>query len=96
MSWATVLVLAAGCYAFKLLGQVVRLGGVAERAAVLLPAALLSAIVVVSTVGADRRLVADSRLAGIAVAVLLIWRRAPLVAVIVAAAAATALTRAVV
>lgn len=72
MTWPVLLVLAAGCYGCKLLGQVVRLGGVAERAAALLPAALLGAIVLVSSVGAERRVVLDARLAGMAVAALLL------------------------
>src|SRR5690606_40822745 len=66
----------------------------ALRLAALLPAALLPALVVVNTLGGDRRIVVDARAAGLAVAVALVAGskgRAPFVLVVVAAAAVTAL-----
>lgn len=54
---------------------------------------MLAALVVTQAFGGDRRLVFDERLAGVAVALLAIWLRAPLVLVLVAAGAATALLR---
>src|SRR5690606_2170680 len=71
--------------------------GRALRLAALLPAALLPALVVVNTLGGDRRIVVDARAAGLAVAVALVAGsrgRAPFVLVVVAAAAVTALVRA--
>lgn len=98
MSWTAILVLAAGAYACKAVGVLV-LGPRATsrralRAVALLPAALLAALVVVQTFGADRRLTLDARAAGVAVASVLAWRRAPFVVVVVAGAAVTAALRA--
>ncbi|HSP30307.1 MAG TPA: AzlD domain-containing protein [Ilumatobacteraceae bacterium] len=59
----------------------------------LLPAALLAALAVVSTVGNGREIVIDARLVGLVVAGFALWRRWPFVVVIVLASAATALTR---
>ena len=59
----------------------------------LLPAALLAALAVVSTVGDGEQITIDARLVGLVVAGLALWRRAPFVLVIVLASAATSLTR---
>ena len=59
----------------------------------LLPAALLSALAIVSTVGDGRAIVLDARVVGLLVAGVALWRRAPFVVVVVAASAATALVR---
>jgi branched-subunit amino acid transport protein len=59
----------------------------------LLPAALLAALAVVSTVGDGREIVMDARVVGLVVAGIALWRRLPFVVVIVLASAATALTR---
>ncbi|MFM8483343.1 MAG: AzlD domain-containing protein, partial [Actinomycetota bacterium] len=64
-----------------------------ERCLALIPAAVISALIVKDTVTQGRDIVLDARAAGIAVAVFLAWRRAPLIAVIVAGAAVTALVR---
>jgi branched-subunit amino acid transport protein len=98
VSWAAILALAAGAYAFKVLGVVV-LGGRElpdrlVRCVALLPAALVSALIVVATFGADRALVIDARAAGVGVAAVAAWRRAPFPLVIVLAAAVTATIRA--
>lgn len=97
MTWALVLLLAAGAYLFKFTGLVL-LGGrtlppVLERCLALIPAAVVSALVVKDTFSVGQDLVLDARAAGIAVAVLAAWRRAPLIVVIVLAAAVTALVR---
>jgi len=99
MTWAAILVLAAGAYGFKALGLLV-LGPRAEgattlRLAGLLPAALLPALVAVQTFGAGRSLVIDARTAGLLVACIAVWRRAPFILVVVLAAATTAAVRAV-
>jgi branched-subunit amino acid transport protein len=62
---------------------------------VLLAPAVLAALVVTQVVGGDRELVFDARLAGLAGAVGAIALRAPLLLVVIVAAAATALARAV-
>lgn len=97
MSWALIIALAVGAYAFKFTGLVV-LGGRTlpapfERCLALIPAAVISALIVKDTVTQGREIVLDARAAGIAVAVLLAWRRAPLIVVIVAGAVVTALVR---
>jgi branched-subunit amino acid transport protein len=97
MTWGLILGLAAGAYAFKFLGLVLigsrRLPPALDRCLALVPAAMLSALVVQGTVSTGQDLVIDERLPGIAVAILLAWRRAPFIVVVVAAAATTALLR---
>jgi len=97
--WAAVLVASAGCFALKLTGWSVpaRLlaGERLQRAAVLLPVALLAALVVVQAFAGERALVLDARAAGLAVAALLLVRRAPFLLVVVAAAVTAAVLRAV-
>jgi len=92
-----VLVLAAGAYAFKVTGLVV-LGGrtlpsVMERCLALIPAAVITALVVKDTFTLGQDVVLDARAAGIGVAVIAAWREAPLIVVIVLGAAVTALVR---
>lgn len=99
MTWAAVVGLGVAAYGLKVLG-LVALGpraaqGRTLRLAALLPASLLPALVVVNTLGGDRRLVVDARAVGLAVAVVATCRRAPFAVVVLAAAAATALVRAV-
>ena len=99
VSWFLVLVLAAGAYTCKVLGVVVigarRLPPVVDRCLVLIPAALITALVVKDTFSTGQDLVLDARAAGVGAATLLAWRRAPLVAVIVVGAAVTGAVRAV-
>jgi len=97
VTWTLVLVLAAGAYAFKVTGLVV-LGGrtlpsVMERCLALIPAAVITALVVKDTFTLGQDVVLDARAAGIGVAVIAAWRKAPLIVVIVLGAAVTALVR---
>jgi branched-subunit amino acid transport protein len=90
--------LAAGTYGLKSLAPLL-LGGRAlprsvARLVSLLPAAVLAALALVSTVAGDGGAALDARLLGLAAAAALA-ARAPFVAVVVVAAGATALTRAV-
>jgi hypothetical protein len=64
------------------------------RLATLIPAAVVMAVIVQLTLGVGRSLVIDARVVGMSVAAALVWRRAPFVLVVVAAAAATAAVRA--
>ena len=66
----------------------------AVRVVVLLSSALLSALVVTSALADGDRLHVGADTAGVAVAVLLAWRRAPVLVVVVAAAVTTAGLRA--
>lgn len=98
MSWLAVLGLAAGAYAFKVLGLVV-LGGRelpprVNRCVALLPAALLPALVAIQTLTTEDRWVLDARAAGVGAAIFAAWRRAPFPVVIAAGAVVTALVRA--
>lgn len=91
------IVLATGTFALKSAGPLVlgdrRLPERLRRVVDLLPAALLAALALVSTVGDGRSISMDPRMVGLAVAAVALWRRAPFVMVIVAASAATALVR---
>jgi len=60
---------------------------------VLMPAPLLAALVVTSALADGPRLAVDSSTAGVAVAAVLLWRRAPLLLAVVTAAVVTALLR---
>lgn len=60
----------------------------------LVPAAVVMAVIVQLTVADGRSLVVDERLAGMIVAAVLVWRRAPFLVVVLSAAAATAGLRA--
>ena len=64
-----------------------------ERCLALVPAALISALVVKNTFSTGNELVLDARAAGVAAAAIAAWRRAPLIVVIVLGAAVTALVR---
>jgi branched-subunit amino acid transport protein len=95
--WVAVAVVGAGTAAIKALGPVA-LGGrpLPERftnVVSLLAPALLSALVAVQALGADRSIVLDERLLGLAAAGIAIWRKAPLLVVVIVAASVTALVR---
>jgi len=87
--WVAVVAASLGCAALKQLGYVVParwLQGSRVRAFVdVLPIALLSALITVSTFAAGTRLQLDSRAAGLLAAVLLVAVRAPFLVVVVAA-----------
>ena len=99
MSDATIvlIVMAVGTFALKSAGPLVLgdrpLPAHVQQAVGLLPAALLAALTIVSTMGDGREIVMDARLVGLVVAGIALWRRLPFVVVIVVASAATALTR---
>lgn len=97
MSWLAIAALAVGAYLFKAVGLVViggrELRGPAAETMRLLPAALLSALVVVGTLSLDQRLVIDARLAGMCFAAIAVWRKWPFTLVVVGAAVVTALVR---
>ena len=59
----------------------------------LMASALLAALVVVETFGDGRSLVVDARVAGVAFAFVLLLLRAPMIVVVLGAAAVTAVVR---
>jgi branched-subunit amino acid transport protein len=97
MSWIVIAVVGAATILFKASGPVLlgtrelppRVASVVE---VLAPA-MLAALVVTQTVGGDRELVLDERLLGVAAGGIAVWLRAPLLVVMVLAAATAALVR---
>ncbi len=98
MTWTLVFALAAGAYFFKVLGLVLigdrSLPQVLERCLGLIPAALIAALVFKDTFSIGQHLQIDARVAGVGAAVVVAWRRAPLILVIVIGAGVTAAVRA--
>jgi len=97
MTWTLIILLAVGAYAFKVTGLII-LGGrslppVFERCLGLIPAAIITALVMKDTFTVGQDLTLDARALGIAVAVIAAWKRAPLIVVIVLGAVVTALVR---
>jgi hypothetical protein len=97
MTWAAILVAAAGCYLVKLAGLSVPTEWLqAEplaRVAALLPVGLLAALAATQTVGTGSDLVLDARVAGVGVAVVALLLRAPFLVVVTLAAGTAALLR---
>lgn len=99
MTWTAVFALTAGSIGMRLIGMFA-IGPVLERWPILrrvadvLPAAVVAAVIVQLSIVSAGRIVIDARAAGIAVAGLLVWRRAPLIVVAIAAAVTTAGVRA--
>jgi branched-subunit amino acid transport protein len=97
VSWLVIAVVGAVTIAFKASGPVLlgtrelpaRVASVVE---VLAPA-MLAALVVTQTVGGDRELVIDERLAGVVAGGIAVWLRAPLLVVMAVAAVTAALIR---
>jgi branched-subunit amino acid transport protein len=98
MSWAVLLALCAVSYALKAVGPVLaggrQLGAGARRTLDLVAVPLLAALILVQTLGDGHRLVVDARVPALAVAAVLVARRAPFLVVVLAAAATAALVRA--
>lgn len=97
MTWGAVLALAGGTFLLKAVGPLL-IGGreLPPRIAAvvaLLPPALLAALVATQTVTTGTALVVDARLAGVAVAVLAVWRGLPFLAVVALGTATAALVR---
>ena len=99
MSVISIVALAVGAWGQRLagaflVGPLLSRRPVLARAASLIPAAVVTAVIVQLSVARGQDLVIDARLAGVAVAGVLVWRRAPFIVVVVAAAATTAALRA--
>ena len=98
MSWTVLLGLCAVSYALKAVGPVLaggrQLGPNVRRTLDLVAVPLLAALILVQTFGDGRRIVLDARAPALAVAAVLVWRRAPFLVVVLGAAAVAALVRA--
>lgn len=97
-TWLVVGLVGAGTIAIKAIGPVL-LGGRPlperlSRVIELLAPALLGALVAVQTFGNGQALAVDERVLGVAVAAIAIWRKAPLLLVVILATITTALARA--
>jgi branched-subunit amino acid transport protein len=96
--WAAIVAGSLGCFALKLTGlsvpERVLDNPRVQRIAELLPVALLAALIATQTFATGRYLEIDARFAGLLVAVFLVWRRAPFLVVVFAAAATAALLHA--
>jgi len=95
--WVTIGALALATAALKLAGPLA-LGGRplpanALNVVELLASALLAALVVVETFGHGRSLTLDARVLGAAFAAVALTRRAPMIVVVLGAAAVTAIAR---
>ena len=89
---------AVGTYALKAAAPML-LGGrplpkLLDQLAKIVPAALLAALVVSSTVADGRHLTLDARLGGVGAAAVALWRRAGFIVTVLVAVATTALLRA--
>ena len=97
MSWIVLLLIAAGAYGAKaagaLAGARVHGQGRLQQLLMLLPPALLTALIAVWTLDGGSRLVLDARAGGVVVGGLAAWFRAPFLVVAAVAAATTALLR---
>jgi branched-subunit amino acid transport protein len=97
MTWLVIAVVGVVTMVFKSSGPVLlgtrelppRVASVVE---VLAPA-MLAALVVTQTVGGDNEIVLDERVGGLAAGGIAVWLRAPLLVVMVVAAATAALIR---
>lgn len=100
-TWALILVLAVATFALKVSGPLMIGHRELPRWAIpvisVLPGAMLTALIVVQTVGGEGRIVLDERLAGLTAAgIVLWWRRSALIVAVIAATATTALARALI
>ncbi|MGE0027670.1 MAG: AzlD domain-containing protein [Thermoleophilia bacterium] len=97
MSWLAILTLAAGTYAMKAAGPVLlgnrRLPTGVTAVADLLPAALLAALVAVSSLTTDGEWDIDARAGGLMAALIVAWRRGSFLLIVAAAMATTAFVR---
>ncbi|SLM91167.1 AzlD domain-containing protein [Brachybacterium nesterenkovii] len=95
--WIAVIVASLASVALKWLGYQVPPQllerPVIARVTGLLPIALLGALLATQTLTSGQAIVLDARVLGVAVAALLLWRRAPFLLVVIAGAAVTALLR---
>jgi branched-subunit amino acid transport protein len=97
-TWTVVLVVSVVTIAIKAAGPMLLGGRPLPRrlnaVVSLLAPALLAALVAVNTLGGDRELVIDARLPGVLAAAVAIWLKAPVLVVVIVAAAVTAGVRA--
>jgi branched-subunit amino acid transport protein len=98
VSWSAILALSAVSYGLKAVGPLLaggrQLSPRLRRTLDLVPVPLLAALIATQTFGQGHEVVIDARAPALAVAGLLVWRRAPFLVVVLAAAGTAALLRA--
>lgn len=98
ITWAVVGALTVGVYGQRVIGAVLvdtrKVSAKWQTVLAAVPMAVIVAVVALQTVTANGTLAIDARLAGVTAAALCAWRRLPMVVTVVAAAATTALVRA--
>lgn len=97
MIWVALAAAAVCCYGLKLAGlsvpERVLVHPLTVRAAALIPVGLLGALIAVQVLASGQHVVVDARLAGLAVAAVLLVLRAPFLVVVFGAALVAALLR---
>ena len=97
MSWWAVLALCLSAYALKALGLVfagrLRSTDAAGFPLDVLVVPVIAALIIVQTLDGGREITFDARMPAVLVAAVLIWRRAPIIVVVLAAGATAALLR---
>jgi branched-subunit amino acid transport protein len=95
--WAAVLAACGLCFVLKLTGYLAPTRWLeterVTRVASLVTVALLAALLAVQAVTSGQQLVLDARTPAVAVAAILLWRRAPFIVVVIVAAVVAALIR---
>jgi len=95
--WSWILISCATAYGLKLIGYLlpkrVLDRPIVRHVAAVLTVGLLASLVVTNTVTSGQALVLDSRLLGLGVAGVALWRKAPFIVVVILGAVATALGR---
>lgn len=98
MSWTTLIGLGLASYALKALGPLLvgrrPIPADVTQILGLIAVPVLAALILVQTLDGAGRIVIDARVPAMAVAALLVWRRAPFLVVVLSAAATAALLRA--
>ena len=96
--WVAVLAASGAAFVTKLVGHLLPESllerPVVRRAAAMLPIALLAALLAIQTFWSPGGFVIDARAAGVAVAAVALWLRAPFLVVVLSAAATAAVLRA--
>lgn len=99
MSWLALFLLAGGSYALKAVGPMLigdrELSAELSRLLALVAVPLLAALIVVQTFANGQSLTIDARVPALGVAAVLVWRKAPFLVCVLAAAATAALWRAI-
>lgn len=97
LTWGVMIALAIGVYAQRAAGALLvdtdRVNESWRRVLDALPLAIISAVIALSAFTSDGKLGFDARVFGLGAAAICAWRRMPMMVIVLAAAATTALIR---